>query len=57
MGTEAVVEVHTPNELDFALSKGATIFLVNMWDRTCGKLFTDQVCILNIFLYIMILSI
>jgi indole-3-glycerol phosphate synthase len=43
MGTEAVVEVHTPNELEFALSKGATIFLVNMWDRMTGKLFPDQV--------------
>jgi len=42
MGTEAVVEVHTPNELEFALSKGATIFLVNMWDRMSGQLFTDQ---------------
>jgi indole-3-glycerol phosphate synthase len=36
------VEVHTPNELEFALSKGATIFLVNMWDRMTGKLFPDQ---------------
>jgi indole-3-glycerol phosphate synthase len=43
MGTEAIVEVHTPNELEFALSKGATIFLVNMWDRISGKLFPDQV--------------
>ena len=43
MGTEALVEVHTPNELEFALSKGATIFLVNMWDRMTGKLFSDQV--------------
>ena len=42
MGTEAVVEVHTPNELEFALSRGATIFLVNMWDRTTGKHFPDQ---------------
>eukprot|EP01036_Dinobryon_divergens_P031432 gene31432-40828_t len=42
MGTEALVEVHTPNELEFALSKGATIFLVNMWDRMTGKLFSDQ---------------
>ena len=37
-----IVEVHTPNELEFALSKGATIFLVNMWDRMTGKLFPDQ---------------
>lgn len=43
MGTEAIVEVHTPNELEFALSKGATIFLVNMWDRLTGELFPNQV--------------
>eukprot|EP01041_Mallomonas_annulata_P013103 gene13103-27666_t len=43
MGTEAVVEVHTPNELEFALSRGATIFLVNMWDRFTGQLYPDQV--------------
>ena len=42
MGTEAIVEVHTPNELEFALSRGATIFLVNMWDRATGKFFPDQ---------------
>ena len=42
MGTEAVVEVHSPNELEFALSRGATIFLVNMWDRVTGRLFPDQ---------------
>lgn len=42
MGTEAVVEVHTPNELEFALSKGATIFLANMWDRASGRIFKDQ---------------
>ena len=42
MGTEAIVEVHTPNELDFALSRGATMFLVNMWDRVNGRLYPDQ---------------
>jgi indole-3-glycerol phosphate synthase len=42
MGTEALVEVHTINELEFALNKGATTFLVNMWDRTTGKLFSEQ---------------
>ena len=42
MGTEAVVEVHTPQELEYALSVGATIFLVNMWDRLTGKLHKDQ---------------
>lgn len=42
MGIEAIVEVHTPNELEFALSKGATIFLANMWDRTTSRLFKEQ---------------
>jgi indole-3-glycerol phosphate synthase len=42
MGVEPLVEVHTPNELEFALSRGATIFLVNNWDRTTGELFRDQ---------------
>jgi len=42
MGTEALVEVHTPNELEFALSRGATLFLINMWDRMTGKLHPDQ---------------
>ena len=44
MGTEAIVEVHTPNELDYALSKGATIFLINLWDRMTGIHFPEQVC-------------
>lgn len=52
MGTEAVVEVHTPNELEFALSKGATIFLINMWDRMSGKLFSEQVQLLATTQYI-----
>ncbi len=43
MGCEAVVEVHTPHELDFALSLGATLFVVNMWDRTTGVLHPEQV--------------
>lgn len=47
MGTEAIVEVHTPNELDYALSRGATIFLVNMWDRMTGQLFPNQACLLS----------
>jgi len=42
MGTEAIVEVHSPEELEFALSKGATLFIVNMWDRTTGILHKDQ---------------
>ena len=42
MGTEALVEVHTLNELEFALSRGATMFIVNMWDRVTGKYFEEQ---------------
>ena len=42
MGTEAIVEVHSPEELEYALSVGATIFLVNMWDRMTGRLHKDQ---------------
>lgn len=42
MGTEAVVEVHTPNELEFALAQGATIFLCNMWDRMSGMHYPNQ---------------
>jgi hypothetical protein len=49
MGTEVMVEVHTPNELEYALSKGATIFLINMWDRFTGKLFSNQVSLWKIF--------
>lgn len=47
MGAEAMVEIHSPNELDYALSKGATLFLVNMWDRLTGKLYPDQVCMIG----------
>ncbi len=43
MGVQAVVEVHTPNEVEFALSKGATVFLLTMWDRLTGKLHAQQV--------------
>lgn len=42
MGTEALVEVHTPNELEFALEKSATMFMINMWDRFSGQVFRDQ---------------
>lgn len=42
MGVEAMVEVHTANELEYALERGATIFLVNMWDRMTGRYFKDQ---------------
>jgi indole-3-glycerol phosphate synthase len=43
MGTEAIVEVHTPTELEYAIGVGATIFLINMWDRMTGKLHKKQV--------------
>ena len=43
MGTEALVEVHTPNELKYALECKATTFLVNMWNRFTGKLYPNQV--------------
>eukprot|EP01032_Pedospumella_encystans_P007915 gene7915-9434_t len=42
MGTEALVEVHTPSELEYALSVKATNFLVNNWDRMSGILYPDQ---------------
>lgn len=50
MGIEAIVEVHTPNELEFALDCGATIFLVNMWDRITGKHHPENVCSFYFFL-------
>lgn len=43
MGVDAIVEVHTPSELEMALAEGAVIFLVNMWDRPSGRLFPQQV--------------
>jgi len=42
MGVEPIVEVHTPNELEFALAKGATIFMANMWDRATGRMYKEQ---------------
>ena len=42
MGIEALVEVHTPNELEFALGMGATMFLANNWDRMTGILHPNQ---------------
>lgn len=51
MGVEAIVEVHTPNELDYALGQGATIILVNMWDRMTGRHFPDQVSIFKKLFY------
>mmetsp|Transcript_31194 Transcript_31194/g.70068 ORF Transcript_31194/g.70068 Transcript_31194/m.70068 type:complete len:259 (+) Transcript_31194:124-900(+) len=38
MGTEAIVEVHTPNEAEYALELGAMILMLNNWDRTDGEL-------------------
>ena len=49
MGVEAVVEVHTLTELEYALSVGATILLVNMWDRLSGKLMKDRVRMIYVF--------
>ncbi len=42
MGTEAIVEVHTPNELEFAIGCGATLFLLSARDRHSGVLYPDQ---------------
>ena len=36
MGTEAVVEVHTPNECEHALELGAMALCLNNWDRVEG---------------------
>jgi indole-3-glycerol phosphate synthase len=48
MGAEALVEVHSPNELDFALSCGASLFLVNTRDRFSGTRYPNQVPLLLI---------
>ena len=37
MGTEALVEVHTPEECRHALEVGATALLLNCWDRSDGS--------------------
>jgi len=42
MGTEALVEVHTEAELDYALEIGANMIMVNNWDRLEGKLHRNQ---------------
>lgn len=34
MGLEAIVECHSPLEVDFAMECGATILFLNNWDRT-----------------------
>lgn len=38
MGLEAIVECHTPLEVDFAMECGATILFLNNWDRTQHRL-------------------
>ncbi|KAF8822214.1 indole-3-glycerol phosphate synthase domain-containing protein [Cardiosporidium cionae] len=38
MGTEAIVEVHTMAEAHHALDLGASIIMVNEWDRADGRL-------------------
>jgi indole-3-glycerol phosphate synthase len=42
MGTEAIVEVHTPNECQHALELGASIIMVNNWDRADGSWHPEQ---------------
>mmetsp|Transcript_29256 Transcript_29256/g.39757 ORF Transcript_29256/g.39757 Transcript_29256/m.39757 type:complete len:123 (+) Transcript_29256:804-1172(+) len=42
MGTEAIVEVHTPNEARNAVDLGASIIMVNNWDRATGTWHPDQ---------------
>lgn len=43
LGTEAIVEVHTPQELEYAVHQaGATIVAVNRYDRTDGTLHPNQ---------------
>lgn len=48
MGTEALVEVHTPNELEFALSCGASLFLINTRDRFSGVRYPNQVGLFSV---------
>lgn len=43
MGTEAIVEVHTPDECEHALEIGATTLMVNNWDRVDGTWHQHQV--------------
>eukprot|EP00752_Nemacystus_decipiens_P014650 g13047.t1 len=42
MGTECIVEVHTPAEVEKALEYGASVIMVNNWDRVTGKLYPKQ---------------
>lgn len=42
LGCEALVEVHTPNELEAALVLGATNIVATSWDRVENRLYDDQ---------------
>lgn len=42
MGKEAIIECHTPNEIEYALNLGATIIMVTNWDRLTNTLHPDQ---------------
>eukprot|EP00611_Tribonema_gayanum_P018014 TRINITY_DN3102_c1_g2_i2.p1 TRINITY_DN3102_c1_g2~~TRINITY_DN3102_c1_g2_i2.p1 ORF type:complete len:305 (+),score=58.00 TRINITY_DN3102_c1_g2_i2:108-1022(+) len=42
MGTEVIVEVHTPAECAKAMEYGANAIMVNQWDRVTGRLHRDQ---------------
>ncbi len=50
MGLEAIVEVHTPEEVAFAVSVGATVIAVNNWDRTKNELHLNQAAGLRKFI-------
>ncbi|CAM9253252.1 unnamed protein product [Chrysoparadoxa australica] len=57
MGTEAIVEVHTPAECAKALEYGATVIMFNNWDRITGKLYPNQALAMQNMLPPMVLSI
>lgn len=42
LGTEALVEVHTPAELEKALEVGATNIVATNWDRVENQLYPEQ---------------
>jgi len=42
MGTECVVECHTPNECAYAIEQGAMSLMLNCWDRSDGAWHADQ---------------
>ena len=49
-GLEAIVEVHTPEEVEFAVGVGATVIAVNNWDRTKNELHLNQAAGLRKFI-------